>query len=133
MKQHESSTGSVGTAAVTRESAARRDPFGVAATVLFGFWAVATCVVALQLMKRPELNREVAALLGWMIEDGAPLRIVVACAWLIAAAFTAIPGLLIGLIGILSRTEDRVSRLSITAMAAHGMTTLPWIAVALGF
>ena len=133
MKPRESSTGSAKRAAVTRESATRRDPLGVASTVLFGFWVVAAGVVALQLARRPELSREVAGLLGWMIEDSAPLRVVAACSWLITAAFTAIPGLLIGLIGVLSKTEDRVSRLSIAAMAAHAMTALPWLALGLGF
>lgn len=118
---------------MTRRDAAKHDPFGTAATVVFAFWIAATGVVTFVLSRHSELSREVAALLGWFLEDSQPFRITIACAWLVTATFTAAPGLLISTIGIVTKGSDRVSRLSVTAVAAHGMTAVPWIAVALGF
>jgi hypothetical protein len=117
---------------VTRIDAIKHDPFGTAAAVLFMFWIVATGVVAFILSRQFELNREIAALLGWILEDSSPVVAIVACAWLVSAPFTAIPGMLIASIGIVTKGADRSSRLSMATMAAHGMTAIPWIAVALG-
>jgi hypothetical protein len=120
-------------AAVVTKNAVQQDPFGVASAVIFAAWLVTTVVVTLYLLPRPDLNREVAACLGWIVEDGANLRVVAACAWLISAVFTAGPGLAVAFIGTRNVPEGGTSKLSTTAMAAHGMTMLPWLAVALGF